>query len=86
MRLRVGINTGELFIGRIGAKNRWTFSAIGAATNLAARLESEAQPGTVLMSDVTYNKIQDRSGLMPDENRKIKGFDDPVKTYVWRSG
>jgi class 3 adenylate cyclase/Tfp pilus assembly protein PilF len=83
IRIRVGVNSGDAFIGRVGAKNRWTFSAIGTTTNLAARLEKLAQPGTVRISDYTYQLLEDKSDLKPVDHVTIKGFDKPVKTFVW---
>ena len=84
IRIRVGVNSGDTFIGRVGAKNRWTFSAIGSTTNLASRIEAMAQPGTVMISNDTYQRLQDRTNLVPDGLKNFKGFEKPVKTFVWK--
>ena len=83
IQLRVGINSGEMFIGRVGTKNRWTVSTIGSSTNLASRLEGAAKPGTVLISEMTYRRLQNGTGLKPAAKIRMKGFSEPVKTYVW---
>jgi len=83
IRVRVGVNSGDTFVGRVGAKNRWTFSAVGSTTNLAARLEKLAQPGSVLISDYTYRQLKDKSGLQALEKVSVRGFEKPVKTFVW---
>jgi class 3 adenylate cyclase/tetratricopeptide (TPR) repeat protein/predicted RNA-binding Zn-ribbon protein involved in translation (DUF1610 family) len=50
---RIGINTGPVVAGAVGNDLKMDYTAIGDTTNLAARLESLAKPGTVLVSDET---------------------------------
>ena len=50
VRLRMGLNTGPVVVGRIGDNLRMDYTAIGDTTNLAARLQGLAQPGTVCVS------------------------------------
>ncbi len=50
---RIGINTGPVVAGSVGNDLKMDYTAIGDTTNLAARLESLAAPGSVLISDET---------------------------------
>ena len=47
----IGINTGDAVVGNIGPENRMEYTAIGDTVNLAARLESNAKPGQILVSE-----------------------------------
>ena len=49
----IGLHTGEATIGYIGSDRRSEYTAIGDTVNLAARLESNAKGGQILMSDAT---------------------------------
>ncbi|MCA1850752.1 MAG: GAF domain-containing protein, partial [Acidobacteria bacterium] len=49
----IGLNTGVATVGYIGSERRSEYTAIGDTVNLAARLESNSQPGQILLSDAT---------------------------------
>jgi hypothetical protein len=77
--VRVGINTGLVIIGGdTEAEN----TIMGTAVNLAARLESAAKPGTLLISDYTYQHVRGLFDLQPLEPVSAKGFTDPVQVYL----
>src|SRR5262249_59355095 len=50
LQMRIGINTGLVVVGKIGDDLRMDYTAVGATTNLAARLQQIAQPGSVVIS------------------------------------
>ena len=54
INVRVGINTGLVVVGAVGSDLRMEYSALGDAINLAARMEQNAQPGTVQIAEATY--------------------------------
>ncbi len=58
LNARVGINTGPVVVGSVGSDLRMDYSAIGDTTNLAARLESLAQPGSILVSESTHRLLR----------------------------
>ena len=91
VRLRVGLNTGLVVVGRIGDDLRMDYTAIGNTTNLAARVQSSAKPGTILITDATYRLIQAYVHVNALGPIEIKGQRQPVVVYEvigrqrWRS-
>jgi ABC-type oligopeptide transport system substrate-binding subunit/class 3 adenylate cyclase len=57
LSVRVGVNTGPVITGAIGAGDRVEYGALGDAVNVAARLQALAQPGTVLVGDDTRRAV-----------------------------
>jgi class 3 adenylate cyclase/tetratricopeptide (TPR) repeat protein len=76
--VRVGIATG-LVLGGGGTEGE--DSVKGETVNLAARMESAAQPGTVLIAHSTYQLVRGVFDLQPLEPVRVKGFDEPVQVY-----
>jgi class 3 adenylate cyclase len=81
-RFRVGINTGRALVGNIGSDQQRSYNAMGDAVNVAARLESLAQPGQVLIGGATYELIRDVAVVHRMGEIEVKGRDRPVETYV----
>jgi class 3 adenylate cyclase len=77
-RLRMGINTGRLVVGRIGDNLRMDYTAQGDTTNLAARLQTQAEPGPILVSEATYRLTQGYFTFRPLGAPSLKGY-DPVQ-------
>ena len=63
------------------SKSRVDYTAIGRQVNLAARLETAAEPGKILISSSTWILVQDQIPCLPKGNLQVKGFRDPVKVY-----
>src|ERR671918_351961 len=57
-KVRVGINTGLAVLAAVGDEIRTEYTAMGDTTNVAARLQSAAAPGTVLISADTYHLVK----------------------------
>ena len=57
LQLRIGLNTGPVVVGRIGDDLRMDYTAVGDTTNVAARLQQNARPGSVLAGASTYRLI-----------------------------
>lgn len=54
LQMRIGINTGPVVVGRIGDDLRMDYTAVGDTTNLAARMQQIARPGSVVVSEATH--------------------------------
>ncbi len=79
--VRVGINTGEVVVGEVGAQTDAEYTAMGDAVNVAARLETAAEPGTVLISAATYRQIAHAFEVRELGALAVKGREQPVETY-----
>jgi len=80
-KVRVGLNSGPVIIGSVGNDLRMDYTAIGDTTNLASRMETNAKPGTVLVSSDTYKIARDFFRFEPLGEVKVKGKEEPVEAY-----
>jgi class 3 adenylate cyclase/tetratricopeptide (TPR) repeat protein len=77
-QVRLGINTGLVaLVGVTEAQD----TIMGKAVNLAARLESAAPPGGLLISHDTYRHVRGVFSVEPLEPIAVKGFADPIQIY-----
>lgn len=81
LRIRIGVNTGVANVGSFGSPRRMDYTAIGRQVNLAARLESNCEPGSVLISHTTYELVADKIPCTPKGEIHVKGIHHPVKVY-----
>jgi adenylate cyclase len=79
--IRVGINTGFCTVGNFGSPVRMDYTIIGNDVNLAARLESLADVGGILMAHETYSLVKDTIMAEEGDSMTIKGFTKPIRTY-----
>ena len=84
-RFRVGINTGEALVGNIGGEALRNFNAMGDAVNVAARLETSAEPGQVVIGAATRELLGACAQVDPLGELRVKGRSRPVSAYVLRS-
>ncbi len=82
LRARVGIHTGWVVLGELGSPSRREYTASGDAMNLAARLQSAAPPGGVLISHDTYRLARGMFDLTPQPLLAVKGKREPIQTYL----
>src|ERR687898_656742 len=80
-QVRVGINTGLAVLAAVGDEIRTEYTAMGDTTNVAARLQSAAAPGTVLISADTYHLVKQLFELRPRGGAMVKGKSAPIVTY-----
>ncbi|MBL8132367.1 MAG: GAF domain-containing protein [Anaerolineae bacterium] len=92
---RIGIHTGVATLGNVGSVNRRSFTAIGDAINLSKRLQENAKPGQIIISEDTLNHVLRRSsrqqltGIRFDERDplQVKGRRQMTRIYeVFRQG
>lgn len=84
IQIRVGINTGLVVLGELGADAHKEFTATGDAVNLAARLQSAAPPGGILISHDTYRYVRGVFDVTPQPPLTVKGKTEPIQTYLVR--
>jgi class 3 adenylate cyclase/tetratricopeptide (TPR) repeat protein len=80
--MRMGLNSGPVVVGSIGDDLRMDYTAIGDTTNLAARLESLAQPGSIVVSRNSYRLVRDFFELESMGKVEIKGKEEPQEVYA----
>src|ERR1022692_5152846 len=71
---RIGINSGYCNVGNFCSADRMDYTIIGAEANLAARLQSIAEPGSIVMSYETYALVRDMVRARPLPPITMKGI------------
>ncbi len=77
----IGINCGNAIVGNIGSDKRMDYTAIGDTVNTAARLESNAQKGQILISEELYLRVENKVKVNVVGELKLKGKENPILTY-----
>jgi predicted ATPase/class 3 adenylate cyclase len=78
---RMGLNSGLVVVGSIGDNLRMDYSAIGDTTNLASRLQQQAEPGNILIHETTARLVQSSIRLEALAPVEVRGKMEPVFTY-----
>jgi len=85
IQLHMGINTGEALVGATklgtGAGQRWTFTATGPTTNVAARFAGSAQGGEIVVGPVTAGRIRASFVLESLGEKTFKNVSQPILVY-----
>ena len=81
-RFRVGANSGPAVVGNVGSAEHRSFTAIGDTTNLAARLQTVAQPGQVVIGAHTQAELADTAVVQELAPFSVKGKSQPVKAFL----
>jgi len=82
---RVAVNTGEVILGNIGSPRRMDYTAIGDTVNVASRLQTIAELGTVVMSGSTYAEVKRCVRVRRLGKVNLKGVSRPITVYEVRS-
>ncbi|MBW1686708.1 MAG: GAF domain-containing protein [Deltaproteobacteria bacterium] len=81
LSIGIGINTGYVTVGGIGSEHHLDYTVIGNQVNLAARLESVAAGGEIIMSHATYGEVGELVEVEDRGEVTVKGLARPVKIY-----
>ncbi len=79
--VRMGLNSGEVIVGRIGDDLRMDYTAQGHTVGLAQRIEQLAEPGTVYLTEHTARLVQGFFRLEDLGTFALKGVQEPVRVY-----
>ncbi|WP_170605802.1 adenylate/guanylate cyclase domain-containing protein [Ruegeria arenilitoris] len=82
LRMRIGINTGYCTVGNFGSEDRMDYTIIGNEVNLAARLQTLAEPGRIAIAHETFSLVRNQFDATEAEPRVVKGFEEPVRNYL----
>lgn len=82
LEARIGVASGAVVFGNVGTYRKIDFTAVGATTNLAARLQTEARPGAICISHETYQLVKDSFNFAASSPRtaSLKNFDEQT---IW---
>ena len=77
--LRIGVNRGPVFAGDIGPAYRRTYTVMGDAVNLAARLMAKAEPGQIIATEELPDQSRTHFACTPLEPFMVKGKSAPIR-------
>lgn len=83
LHVGIGVASGEVVMGAMGARDRMDFTVLGSTVNLSARLCSKAEPGQVLIDQATREASVDLPDIRfePLSPIPLKGYSDPVPAF-----
>ena len=81
LRIRVGLNSGEVVVRTIGNDLHMDYSAVGQTTHLAARMEQLASPGSIRLSSSTLRLVEGLVQVNDLGPIPVRGMDEPVAVF-----
>lgn len=82
LRLGVGLDRGDAYVGNVGAGEIKDFTAIGDVVNTASRLQAEAMPGQIVMSERVFAPLRERYPEARELKLDLRGKTEPVAARV----
>ncbi len=79
--VRTGIQTGRVIAGNFGTPERLEFTVLGDAVNIASRLQSMAEPGTIYVGRATFEKAKESFVFKELGARPVRGRTEPVEVF-----
>jgi hypothetical protein len=85
LEMGVAVNTGTVVVGNIGSEKRTKYSVVGADVNFAARIESYAVGGQVLIGPYTFQRVREMIDVGGTIRAEMKGIPEPATLYEVRA-
>ena len=84
VRFRLGLNSGEMLAGNMGAQERMEYTVVGDTVNLASRLGSAAEAGQIIVTEQIYTRPEITERFIARAHRaiRLRGIQHPVTTYA----
>jgi len=80
-RMRVGLNSGQVMVGAVGSDLRMDYTAVGDTVNLASRMQTMAEPGTIMVSGDVHKMTREFFKFHPLGKKAVKGKEEAVEAY-----
>jgi len=81
VKIRVGLNSGEVVVRALGSDLNVDYTAVGQTTHLAGRMEQLAEPGAIVIAPATLALVADYIAVKPLGPVRVKGLAEPVDVY-----
>ena len=82
IQVQIGLNTGKVAAGNIGSPKLVQYATIGDTTNVSSRICSAAKPGEILISETTFQQLDDENFTVEKiAPVRVKGKDEPLQLY-----
>ena len=81
LKVRIGLNSGTVVVGSIGSDLRMDYTALGDTVNVASRLETVAEPGTILVSRPVYEQTKPLFEFRELGSIRVKNRVEPVEIF-----
>ncbi|HFE39024.1 MAG TPA: adenylate/guanylate cyclase domain-containing protein [Gammaproteobacteria bacterium] len=88
IRIGIGLNSGDCVVGNMGSQNRFDYSVLGDAVNVASRLESMTKiykTGIIFGQD-TYKSLHNTETVTEVDTIQVRGRNEPLKIYTLDKG
>lgn len=82
LQVGVGITTGFALVGLMGSRNPSDYTAIGDVVNVASRLQGQAAPGEIIVTEEAYEAVRSAFPNAKRQQYELKGISEPVVGYV----
>ncbi|MEL6614812.1 MAG: adenylate/guanylate cyclase domain-containing protein, partial [Bacteroidota bacterium] len=81
LEMTAAVNSGEVVVGSIGSEKRAKYGVVGSPVNLTARIQSQAAPGEVLISEATRSASGAALELAETREAGLKGFSETIELH-----
>ena len=85
LEMTAAVNSGEVVVGSIGSEKRAKYGVVGSPVNLTSRIQGQAAPGEVLISEATRQAVKAELGLAETREAALKGFSENVPLHSVKS-